>query len=778
MSTSRPCNFDRRGYRSLWLLVFGAWTVFGLVNGTVWGMATAERGLAFKWTYPSALAVAWAWAAVTPVIFAATGVWRPSRVGWTVSVLSHATLAVSCAACATWLRSRAIHHFSGLSADPFLISFIYWIDVWLFVYITLVVIGRALELRRRYTSRTLRADRLEAQLARAQLQYLESQLQPHFLFNALNTIQELAHETPRAAERMLDRLRALLRMSLERYGQDEVPLAEELAGLEPYIDIQRTRFSEWLTVVVDVSTGLERAVVPRFILQPIVENAIRHGLAVRQGPGRVVVSASRVGERLRLRVRDDGVGVGAATGAGAGGTRVSSGRGASTGIGLRNVSERLRQLYGADQSFGIRSHEDGGTEVTLELPWREGSAEPEPVHAAPEDTATESSLWVTGEHNAAMVTEPAPVEVLRAGTDSPRLSARAWLGIAGIWTLLAVFWTNQMVVFSSRWFVDRDFTLWSLARLQIATSIIWLGLSFPVLWAARRFRLTPTNWIVRLPAHILAALACGFVHLETMYRLGISSIPSLSYTNLNPITGDFFIYFALLAWSHSRDFVAWYRARDLEATRLTAEVARSRFQALRVQLRPEFLDATLAHLSNLVHSDVDRAERLITRLADALRLTLELGRSATASVAQELELVAASVDSHRLGLWPTLRLRKVVNNEVLSDEVPSRLVCTVVDELLANVPGSGRDPLTVELEADRVGGATRIVISAAAITPRGRLESHLWWRSSGVAARAVNTADSEVTVLFPDASSVMLMLGGATAHADQDAPYEIAGATS
>jgi two-component system, LytTR family, sensor kinase len=757
--------------RSLWFLVFGAWSAFGLVNGTLWGVATSPNGLALKWTYPTALTVAWAWALATPLIFLATRLWRPARVGWAVSIASHAMLGVACAVAATLIRNTAFHYFSGLKPDPFSSALVYWIDVWLFVYLTLVVIGRALYLRRRYTDRTMRADLLEAQLARAQLQYLESQLQPHFLFNALNTIQELAYEAPKAAERMLVRLRTLLAMSLERYGQDEVSLADELDGLEPYLDIQRTRFSNWLSVHLDVPERLRTARVPRLVLQPLVENAIRHGLAVRQAPGRVEIMAEQLGDRLRLTVRDDGVGL-----------RPEARRGrTSGGIGLQNVSERLKQLYGSEQRFDLRPREGGGAEVELEIPYREAERVDVREEPAAEDSV-DVTAWATGEYRSngeEMGVDPGPDEApVRVEQDSPRLSTRAWLGIAGVWIILAVFWTNQMALYMSRRFPgpERDYSLWSLARLQIATSVIWLGLSLPVLWGARRFRLTPTNWPLRLPFHVAAAVACGFIHVETMFRLGITSMPALSYTNLNPITGDFFIYFALLAWSHSRDFVAWFRARDLEATRLSAEVARSRFQALRVQLRPDFLDATLGHLAELVHRDVDRAERLITRLADTLRLTLELSRQPTASVAQEIDLVVASIEAHRLGVRPGVRLTKSVSTHVLSEDIPSRLICTVVDELLANVPGTASEPLTIEVEAHDVSGCTQILVRArTAAAPVG---THLWWRTNGIAERAIKTSDSQVTVLIPDRSSVMLMIGNARASAELEAPYEVVGATS
>ena len=762
--------------RALLTYVFGAWTIYGLVHGTLFTATIPDPGEALRWTYPTAMAVAWTWAVFTPIVFRLARVLAPSRVGWVPSALGHAAAALAVAASMTWIRAFVMERLSGYGRMPFLSAFLYWLDVWIIVYITLVVIGRALDLRRRYADRTMRADLLEAQLARAQLQFLESQLQPHFLFNALNTIQELAHEAPQAAVRTLHRLRALLAISLERYGYDEVTLGDELAGLEPYLDIQRTRFSDWLSVDVDVPADAREAMVPHLILQPLVENSIRHGLAVRQAPGCVGITARREGQWLRVVVRDDGVGLS------------SSSSDKREGIGLRNVVDRLRQLYGSEHRFEIRDSATGGVEVDLMVPFRVGTpmtSPPTPLAVLPSEE--EIASWRTGEFEGSTVqaesgsvrtasaefprlrervalstesdfTGETDTPVVRAAETSPALSLRVWLGIAGVWLVLAVFWTNQLVLFTNASIRNARFTLWSLAEMQIVTSVIWLVMSLPVLWFARRFRLTSDNWPSRLPIHVAAALACGFIHLGTMRLVGISETPVLSDNSMNPLTGDFFIYLAFLAWSHSRDFVAWFRERDVETARLSAQIARSRFQNLRVQLRPEFLLATLERLTELVHTDVDRAERLIVRLADTLRQTLDLSRESTASLAQELELVAASIETHHLGIRSGVRLGLSIDEDALSEPIPSRLVCTLVDELLANVAVLPEAPLKVEIDATRVSGYTQITVSATADGLGTRDVSHAWFQRKGVAERAVRSAGAGVSVLIPDQTSVMVMI--------------------
>src|SRR6476620_3160649 len=157
---------------------------------------------------------------------------------------------------------------------------------------------------------------------------------------------------------MLRQLHTLLRLSLERVGQDEVTREDELASLEPYFDIQRARFSEWLTVQLEIDYGARLALVPHLILQPLVENAIRHGLAVRSAPGSVGVRAWVTDSRLHVEVLDNGVGLAP--------TRTSF----RPGIGLKNAKNRLTQLYGEADRVELRSGDNGGTVVALEIPYR------------------------------------------------------------------------------------------------------------------------------------------------------------------------------------------------------------------------------------------------------------------------------------------------------------------------------------------------------------------------------------------------------------------------
>lgn len=769
-------------------LVLTTWTVYGLVHAAYW-ITTASSRDRWGWMLVSALVMAWTWAALTPFLFALARAADPARVGWFRSLSAHGVALTVVALGMGALRLALILSFDPMPTGDWRMEFwrraVFWADVNLFTYLAVVLTGRALASHRRYLDRTLRTHVLETQLARAQLHFLELQLQPHFLFNSLNAIQELAHEAPNAAERMLRRLHALLARSLERSGQDEHTLAGELAALEPYLDIQRTRF-EWLAVGLHVNADTRSAMVPHLILQPLVENAIRHGLAVRQGPGHIEVFAERRGDRLVMQVRDDGVGLA---------TETIPGR---SGIGLRNASERLRQLYGRDHRFELRAREHGGVVVEIDIPFREQPSEapapswterPRSREVMPEVTLEEVSAWRTGEFAAAVLPSPAatrpplgmdrPRQVVSAdpGAETrrsepliaaverdheplaPLLTLRTWFLLVALWLGTGALWTVQMHTYI--WLVDGMATGWEIVRLQFAGAMYWTAASLGVLALARRFRLYGRRAAPHLAIHFGAAVLVSFGFLWVLQAVGLSTAPILDTFNINPLTGNFFLYFALLAWSHSRDFAAWYRARELASAQLTSEIARSRFQALCVQVRPEFVLGTLDLLARLVHVDVPRADRLIARLADVLRLTLDTASQHSTSLQEELDLVNASVEAHRLGIRPGVTLVLDVPAETLGTALPSRLLTTLVDDLLAPDPEGSTEaalPLEVQVSAERAVDATRIRVRGVNVGPASNKGPHDWWRRKSAAEAAVADAGPLVTVAFPDRATAVLIV--------------------
>jgi LytS/YehU family sensor histidine kinase len=227
------------------------------------------------------------------------------------------------------------------------------------VYWSLVGGCQAIANFRRSQQRERRAAELEARLTRSKLQALRMQVNPHFLFNTLNAISTLIYVNPRAADEMLGDLSELLRRSLDSMEEQEIPLARELQFIRAYISIEQKRFGDRLRMEEKVSDEVMQALVPALMLQPLVENAIRHGIEPQRAPGLITIQASRAGANLHLVVRDNGKGL----------TSVDPHRSQRRGIGLGNTQARLRELYGQDQWFAFGPGEPRGCTVEIRLPF-------------------------------------------------------------------------------------------------------------------------------------------------------------------------------------------------------------------------------------------------------------------------------------------------------------------------------------------------------------------------------------------------------------------------
>ncbi|MGH7752804.1 MAG: sensor histidine kinase, partial [Gemmatimonadales bacterium] len=347
-----------------------------------------------------------------------------------------------------------------------------------------------------YRDRTARTLALETQLSHAHLQYLQRQLQPHFLFNCLNAIAELAHEGAAVAERMLRQLRSLLATALGAAQRDQVTVREEMAALAPYLELQRTRFGGSLTVDEQVSPEAWDALVPNLVLQPLVENAIQHGL--RSGRGRVNIDVATADARLRLRVRDNGVGMGHQRPTG--------------GIGLRNTLDRLQQLYGSDFRFTLHDGAGGGAVAELEIPLlfgREARVSPVPTQVPePDQLAAPPEPLV-----ASTPPEPAPP---RAGLPL-RLLAQVLL----VWSAIGTFWMWQIYFLYQA--MGQSATPLEAGRTDLASAGIWALLTPLVLLLARRVRVTRGGgaWKVAAPIHAGGALAVAALHVLGLHATGL-----------------------------------------------------------------------------------------------------------------------------------------------------------------------------------------------------------------------------------------------------------------
>jgi signal transduction histidine kinase len=469
-------------------------------------------------------------------------------------------------------------------------TLLYFFDLTVVAYVATVVLKRVADAHDAVVRQERRELTLRAQLARAQLAYLEAQLQPHFLFNSLGAVLELAHEAPATAARMLRQLSALLRFAVHGKAQT-VTLAEELDALEPYLEIQRLRFADWLTISRQASPEALGVRVPRMTLQPIVENAIRHGLAGRTERGHSAIEGTLDDGMLCLRVCDNGVGLGAAR------------EPEAPGIGLRNLSSRLRTLYGDDARVTLKTAPGGGavTEVQLRadlaLPGNEGSAdEGEPVTAPP---ARLPDLFRRN-----------PVATIAVG-----------------WLLWGLFWVQLNLTWMSLY--ARRAIPWTLPVVRdYGTGVLaWVLITPMMLAAARRNSLAGRHRWWRAAIHV--ALACGFamLHIALWQVIERSDRPLWAPGYFETMLWTVMLYALLLALSSYHEFEGWLRERETATARLRAELAEAELTSSAVRFDPHNVLARLDVLAEIVQSDASTAERAMTQLADRLRASLEAARA-------------------------------------------------------------------------------------------------------------------------------------------------------
>jgi two-component system LytT family sensor kinase len=337
---------------TFWLAVSAGWTLLVVVFAVSSSLTYALTYQPPRWQYTLTMAATewYVWAALTPLITWLS--WGVRNLGWwRLPIIAVAGVFI---AFFKVTLTRVLRVAIGGDDNYFQITNL------VIQYLIFCAIVLALRVWQHYLDgqqRELRTSQLEALLAQTRLQMLSMQLQPHFLFNTLNTIAELVHQQPAAAERMIGGLSHLLRETLHAGLVDRVPLSQELALLERYVDIQRARFGDRLNVTVTAEGDAGRALVPALLLQPLVENAIKHGIGAKAGAGHIAIAAARNGEQLLITIVDDGRGLPSGS--------------LPAGIGLENSRARLQALYG-DHAFelSIANRPSGGALVTIVLPWQ------------------------------------------------------------------------------------------------------------------------------------------------------------------------------------------------------------------------------------------------------------------------------------------------------------------------------------------------------------------------------------------------------------------------
>jgi signal transduction histidine kinase len=365
--------------RRFWI-IFGVATLLALFFATKDSFWESANGLEVRWVKNLWWkAMEWyAWALFSPLIFLVCR--RFSRSRWRLifgqlgAAIIFALLHCGIVTTGAWIEAQVIH--TGLGVGrlwQIIVTSYFHEDV--LTYAGIVSVWYALDYYRRFREREQRASELEGHLSRARLQALKMQLHPHFLFNTLNGIAALNYENPKAANRMLARLSELLRLALDDDDAPEAPLRKELEFNRRYLELEQIRLGDRLTTKLEIAPDTLDASVPNLLLQPLVENAIRHAIAPYAAPGQICIQAHRQNDMLCLRVSDSGPGL-------RGDPAALNG----PGLGLKNTRARLRHLYGNAHRFELTNAAAGGLTVQIVIPFRAATTNDEQVEAGYEDS--------------------------------------------------------------------------------------------------------------------------------------------------------------------------------------------------------------------------------------------------------------------------------------------------------------------------------------------------------------------------------------------------------
>jgi two-component system, LytTR family, sensor kinase len=344
-----------------WAVGFALWTLIGLSFASQFYISSSKAGLDVSWKQAVTYALGdwYVFALLSIPVMALSRRLRFESGTWVSSFLVHVPGSLIFSFAYMVIRATLGQWQSGASFDeafkPLLVK------TWhfnLLIYWVILAVSQAFEYYRKYRDRELQTAELEKRLVQAKLQALQMQLNPHFLFNTLHSISSLMHKDVEAADRMIVRLSDLLRAALESSDAQEVPLSRELKMLNLYLSIEQTRFGNRLTTTMDIAPDTLTARVPNLILQPLVENAIKHGIEPRAKPGRIELRTRRQANVLTMEVSDNGVGL-------------RNNKNVEEGVGLSNTRARLRELYGPAHRLELVEPQDGGLRVELSIPFRQ-----------------------------------------------------------------------------------------------------------------------------------------------------------------------------------------------------------------------------------------------------------------------------------------------------------------------------------------------------------------------------------------------------------------------
>jgi two-component system LytT family sensor kinase len=576
----------------------------------------------------------------------------------------------------------------------------------LIVYAVLALVAQAAEQARRYRERRLAELRLQASLARAELdraaaelRVLKLQLNPHFLFNSLHAVSALLHDAPDAAERMVLRLGDLLRSAAGRAGTQEVPLEEEVRTLEPFLEVEQIRLGGRLRVEWMIEDAARQACVPHMVLQPLVENAIKHGLASRDTGGCVQIAARRDGPWLDLSVRDDGVGLAAAA---RGGT-------AGAGIGTANTRARLTQLYGDDHALEIAPAESGGTRVSVRIPWHQA---------------------------------PLPGRALQGPAAEPDAAPplRRWLARAAVAALFLVLLRRFFVALEGHRAHPARIVGFEEALvcggLNAAAVTLLVCTAFVL---ARRAPVAAGSVARGVRLHARAALLVALLFTGERYVChalwGTPLSASATLGGLRDmathLAGSVAAFAGVSLLAHALEYARRARVTVAEALRLQSSLARAELErtsaelrGLKMQINPGFLFTALAAVASRVHGAPADAERMVVRLADLLRQAMGSAGVQEVPLEDEVRALEPFLEVERIRRDGRLRVENEVDDEALDAFVPHTLLQPLLMDAVGAAEGGGCVAVAARrrgewLELEVRGGAD--ADGGAAAETRGRL---------------------------------------------------------
>lgn len=352
-----------------WSAIWATWTLFGLFFTSQFALQNqlSRNPVPFWQILTWQMVSGYVWFALSPLLLWLTQKFPFEAGKWKKSLSVHLVASIVVAffqqAVDTFFLTR-LGYPPNRQFASFLEAYKYFIYINLhlsiLIYWGVVGIKSAFNYYQKYRERELVTSKLEARLATSRLQVLKMQLHPHFLFNTLNAISELIYKDPESAERMIGDLSDLLRLSFEKLEVQEISLKQELEFLRKYLEIEQMRFQDRLRVEMEISPETLDASVPNMILQPLVENAIKHGIAPRSTGGKIEIGAVRNNGTLELSVCDNGIGV-----------PFKDVENLSEGVGLSNTRRRLKHLYGEKHKFDLTNAEKSGLRVNLTIPFKE-----------------------------------------------------------------------------------------------------------------------------------------------------------------------------------------------------------------------------------------------------------------------------------------------------------------------------------------------------------------------------------------------------------------------